>query len=185
MNEDQAPITSNDLQSVSSVRLDEWDCLSVEIRHHRVDTGFDENGKAFTIAEMRLEGDISDTRDGRSRSNITVRVDIEFTAEQECDEYGYEPEDEDCSDGIPVGYDVGANYSGHIQVLLPSGARTNVSMNVRLRLTLQVFPLLLAMKAARIGIVTSHDSIEHPKVNSNSYIAGYVKRCSFEPMESR
>ena len=39
---------------------------------------------------------------------------IRFSAEQQYDDEGYEAGDEDLPDGIPEGYDLGANYIGHI-----------------------------------------------------------------------
>jgi hypothetical protein len=166
------------------VRIEEWDCFSVEVRHHAIRAGFYETGEAMVTAEMRLEGEVLDTRSGRPRSNMSVRLNIEFASEQRVDAEGYEPRDEDRPGGIPEGYDLGASYIGHIHVLLPVETRANISVNVNLHLPLNLVQLLVAMKDERIRFSTIHDSVVNPRVELNSYIAGYVKRCSFEPIRS-
>lgn len=164
-------------------RLEEWDCLSIEITNYTIRVGFHDTGEPFSEAEMHLEGIVLDTRYDQPKENTSVRVDIEFATEQERTDEGYEPGNEDHPDGIPEGYDLGANYIGHINVLLPSGTRTDVAMSMHLRLPLNVFPLLTAMKGAGIRLSTVHDSIVSPKVDLNSCIVGYVKRAYFEPMD--
>ena len=47
---------------VEIVRLEEWECLSVEIGHHVIEAGCYDTGKEFVAAEMSLGGVVFDTR---------------------------------------------------------------------------------------------------------------------------
>jgi hypothetical protein len=162
-------------------RLEERDYLSVQVGHHVIGAGCYETGAALVAAEMSLQGVVCHL--DRPRQDTSVTVEIRFATEQEYDDEGYEAGDEEHPDGIPEGYDLGANYIGHVSVLLPSGdARPNLNVNVSLCLPLSVFPLLLAMKAARLKLSTVHDSLASPKVQLNTYVAAFVKRVYFEPI---
>jgi hypothetical protein len=163
------------------IRLEEWDCFSIQIVHQTISAGLSDTSEPLITAEMCLEGTVVDTRFEQPRANVTVRVDVEFAEEQRYDDEGYEAGDEDHPDGIPEGYDLGASYIGHIRVLLPSGARTDVHMKVVLFLPMKLFSLLMLMKDMRIRLSTVHDSIAAPKVELNSYIAGYIKRVTWSP----
>lgn len=166
-------------------RLDKRDYLSVEVGHHVIRAGCYETGAAFVAAEMSLQGVVLSHLDG-PRPDASVTVEIRFAVEQEYDDEGYEAGDEDHPDGIPGGYDLGANYIGHVNVLLPSGeARPDLNVSVSLCLPLSVFPLLLAMKGTRLKLSTVHDSLVHPKVELNTYVAAFIKRVHFEPTPSQ
>ncbi len=166
-------------------RLEEGDYLSVEVSHHVIRAGCYEAGSAFVAAEMSLQGVVLSHLD-RPRPDTSVSVAVRFSVEQEYDDEGYEAGDEDHPDGIPEGYDLGANYIGHVDVLLPSGeARPDLNVTVSLCLPLSVLPLLLAMKGTRLKLSTVHDSLVNPKVELNSYVAAFVKRVYFEPIPSQ
>jgi hypothetical protein len=165
--------------------LEERDYLSVEVGHHVIRAGCYETGAAFVAAEMSLQGVVLSHLD-RSRPDTSVTVEIRFAVEQEYDDEGYKAGDENHPDGIPEGYDLGANYIGHVDVLLPSGeSRPNLNVSVSLCLPLSVFPLLLAMKGDRLKLSTVHDSLLNPKVELNTYVAAFIKRVNVEPIPSQ
>jgi hypothetical protein len=166
-------------------RLEERDYLSVEIDHHVIRAGSYETGAAFVVAEMSLHGVVLSHLD-RPRPDTSVSVEIRFAVDQDYDDEEYEAGDEDHPDGIPEGCDLGANYIGHVDVLLPSGeARPDLNLSVSPCLPLSVFPLLLAMKGTRLKLSTVHDSLVHPKVELNTYVAAFVKSVYFEPIPSQ
>lgn len=168
------------------VRIEEWQCGSVEVVHHEIATGLSDTAEWSVSAVMSLKGVLFDTRYGRPTPNTRVDVEIEFTEEQRYDEDGYEAGDEDLPDGIPEGYDLGANYIGHVTILLPAERRTDLTVSMKLFLPLHVFPLLMAMRGTRIKLSTVHDSLAIPRVHFDTqYIAAYVRRVTFKPLDDR
>ena len=200
---------------VEIIRLEEWECLSVEIEHHVISTGWDDTGKAFVAAEMSLGGLVLDTRHGCPTPNTSVHVHIRFSAEQQYDDEVYDAADEDLRDGTPEGYDPAGSYIGHITMsVLPvvelhrgsdgssdfaryfraldtppppnaGPGERRLSVYMNVFLPLSVFPVLMAMKGTRIKLSTAHDSLLNPKKKGSLYVAAFVKRAFFEPMKAQ
>lgn len=136
--------------------------------------GFDQEGKRFSSASMKLEGKLLDIDYANMRQRMkngietSVHVDVELTEKQEIP---FECEDEE------------RNYIGTIQLYEEKDAfdHPKISVIVRINLPLKMLSELFIMEDKYIKFYTIHDIIENPTSEQmEDHVVAFVKRAHFE-----